>query len=274
MSGGDEAWIVWNGELRENGAIPVDPLSDGWLYGYNCFETMAWTGGKLRFFEDHWDRLARTATAMGLGPVPEPEVLRGAADQLAERNRLPAGAARVSLHRGRGRTDWLFRLRPEPRVDAVPASLRTCFPSMPHPGFSPMSAWKDGNYVAHLLAHREARSRAYDEALLARSGEIVEGALSNFFVWRDGQLQTPPLSSGALPGVVRERLLRIGAEGRGGGQRVREGRVRVADLREAEAVYLSNALLPLVPVREIEGHHWEARHDPAAPLREALLAEA
>ncbi len=274
MSGEDEAWIVWNGELRENGPIPVDPLSDGWLYGYNCFETMAWTGGKLRFLEDHWERLARTATAMGLGPAPGRGVIARAAEQLAERNQLPAGVARLSLHRGRGRMDWLLRLRPEPRVEVVPPSLRTCFPSMPHPGFSPMSAWKDGNYVAHLLAHREARSRAYDEALLARSGEIVEGALSNFFVWRKGELQTPPLSSGALPGVVRERLLRIGAGGGAGGLRAREARVRVADLREAEAVYLSNALLPLVPVREIEGHPWEPRHDPAAPLREALLAEA
>ena len=36
---------------------------------------------------------------------------------------------------------------------------------------------------------------------------VAEGARSNVFVERDGCLLTPPLSSGALPGVLRGELL-------------------------------------------------------------------
>jgi para-aminobenzoate synthetase/4-amino-4-deoxychorismate lyase len=38
---------------------------------------------------------------------------------------------------------------------------------------------------------------------LNERGEVAEGARSNVFVERDGILLTPPLTSGALPGVLR-----------------------------------------------------------------------
>jgi len=51
-----------------------------------------------------------------------------------------------------------------------------------------------------------------DELLFCNErGELVEGARTNIFIARDGVLLTPPLSAGALDGVLRYALL---AEGR------------------------------------------------------------
>jgi para-aminobenzoate synthetase/4-amino-4-deoxychorismate lyase len=65
---------------------------------------------------------------------------------------------------------------------------------------------------------------------------VAEGARSNVFVERDGVLLTPPLSSGALPGVLRASLLASG--------RAKEAVLWPADLQQG--FYLGNALRGLI----------------------------
>ena len=73
---------------------------------------------------------------------------------------------------------------------------------------------------------------------LNECGEVAEGARSNVFVERDGVLLTPPLASGALPGVLRAELLASG--------RAREAALRPDDLHDG--FLLGNALRGLIPV--------------------------
>ncbi|NTV70648.1 MAG: aminodeoxychorismate synthase component I [Azonexaceae bacterium] len=78
----------------------------------------------------------------------------------------------------------------------------------------------------------------FDVVFLNERGEVAEGARSNVFVERDGVLLTPPLASGALPGVLRAELLATG--------RAREAVLYPADL--ADGFWLGNALRGLVRV--------------------------
>ena len=78
----------------------------------------------------------------------------------------------------------------------------------------------------------------FDVVFLNERGEVAEGARSNVFVERDGLLLTPPLASGALPGVLRADLLANG--------RAREAVLWPADL--ADGFWLGNALRGLVRV--------------------------
>ncbi|MFN4326160.1 MAG: aminodeoxychorismate synthase component I [Azonexus sp.] len=78
----------------------------------------------------------------------------------------------------------------------------------------------------------------FDQVFLNERGEVAEGARSNVFVERDGVLLTPPVTSGALPGVLRAELLANG--------RAREAVLWPADL--AGGFWLGNALRGLVRV--------------------------
>lgn len=82
-------------------------------------------------------------------------------------------------------------------------------------------------------------SPVFDLIFTNERGEVVEGARSNVFVERDGLLLTPPLASGALPGVLRAELLAAG--------RAREAVLYPDDLRDD--FFLGNALRGLIPVR-------------------------
>ena len=45
-----------------------------------------------------------------------------------------------------------------------------------------------------------------------QAGELVECSQSNFFIVRDGQVLTPPLAAGLLPGITREFVLELADE--------------------------------------------------------------
>lgn len=85
-------------------------------------------------------------------------------------------------------------------------------------------------------AARQAMPDGVDELLfLNERGELCEGTITNLFVRRrDGARVTPPLTSGCLPGVLRQRLLDSG--------QVREQVVTPRDLRDAQAIHVGNSL--------------------------------
>ena len=57
------------------------------------------------------------------------------------------------------------------------------------------------------MAKQARRSGYFDCLRVNTDGAVVEGAVSNVFFVLGGASLTPSLSTGALPGVVREHLL-------------------------------------------------------------------
>lgn len=97
---------------------------------------------------------------------------------------------------------------------------------------------------AHYRARLErARRLGADEAILINArGEVTEGTRTNVWARIDGRLWTPPLGAGGLDGVFRAHVLAKRPE-------AGETALLPEDLRDAEAVYLTNALRGWMPVR-------------------------
>lgn len=110
---------------------------------------------------------------------------------------------------------------------------------------SPLRLLSTDALAAHKINWRETYEGEnarlcppYDEVLfLNERDEVVEASRTNIFVDRDGMLLTPPLSSGCLPGILREELM---AEGR-----CQEAVLRIEDL--AGGFFLGNSLRGLFP---------------------------
>jgi para-aminobenzoate synthetase / 4-amino-4-deoxychorismate lyase len=91
---------------------------------------------------------------------------------------------------------------------------------------------------------RRAEARgAFDTLFFSADGRLVEGGRSNVFVLVDGRWWTPPLSDGALPGIMRDLLLEDPAWQAG------ERTLRLSDLRRARSLIVCNALRGAVPGR-------------------------
>ena len=70
-----------------------------------------------------------------------------------------------------------------------------------------------GNYAASLPALAEAQQNGCDQAVFLDAVErkwIEElGGMNTFFVFKDGSLQTPPLTGTILPGITRDSLITL-----------------------------------------------------------------
>jgi len=99
------------------------------------------------------------------------------------------------------------------------------------------------------LTHKTSLRADYDAArqesgaaevvFVDEPGFVTEGSWSNIFVERDGQLLTPPLALGLLPGVLRAELIDKG--------RAVESHLRLADLESG--FFIGNSLRGLIPAR-------------------------
>lgn len=80
-----------------------------------------------------------------------------------------------------------------------------------------------------------------DEILfLNEAGELCEGSFTSLFIEKNGRLYTPALSSGLLPGILREEMIDTG--------QAEEETLNLDDLKNADKVYVGNSLRGLIEV--------------------------
>ncbi|NOD35292.1 MULTISPECIES: aminotransferase class IV family protein [unclassified Ruegeria] len=108
-------------------------------------------------------------------------------------------------------------------------------------------------WLRHKTTHRALYDSAraalpagIDELLfLNELGELCEGTITNLFAkMPDGRFQTPTLSCGLLPGILREELLDK--------ETVTEAVLTLTDLKNAQTVYVGNSLRGLIRVELID----------------------
>jgi para-aminobenzoate synthetase/4-amino-4-deoxychorismate lyase len=78
---------------------------------------------------------------------------------------------------------------------------------------------------------------------LNEAGELAEGSRTTIFIERDGKLLTPKLTSGLLPGTLRQALIDDG--------RATEEVLKLDDLAKADAIYLGNSVRGLVRAKPL-----------------------
>lgn len=238
--------IYVNGEIQDKKAAAIDPGDRGFLLGDGVFETLLAAGGTARHLHDHLTRLREAAGIVGVG-VPADIADAGAIiERLLAANGLEKAAVRLTLTRGPGPRGLAPAEGQPPTVVITAAPLAedrhkpvaaAIARTTARNECSPLARIKSLNYLDNILALREVRGRGAEEALLLNTqGRLSCASAANVFVVIDGELITPPISEGVLPGLVRGRLIRaLGAK---------ERKVTPDDLLTVRAseVFLTNSL--------------------------------
>ncbi len=216
-----------NGRLHPADEPSISPLNRGFLYGDAIYEVWRTYGGVVFTWQEHWERLERSAAALHLDlPLPRDALfaeIRRTADayrsrthnrgELYIRLQVTRGGGAIGLDTGLAdQPDFLILVQPCPVVSAEKLRDGLCLSTATELRRNPIDAlspaWKTGNYLNNILCLREARSRGADEVLiLNQQGEVTEAAVSNLAFVCDGAMVTPPLSAGILGGITRDLLL-------------------------------------------------------------------
>ncbi len=172
--------------------------------GFTLFETLGLHHGRLRHLQQHLQRLQASAQALGFAcdAAALQAALQGQAASLD-----PGQSWRLRLDL---QHDGQFHLQHSALTKLDPGPARLLLSASPVPAAQ-----------AVLLNHKTSLRSAYDAAIqqavaqggfdaifVNAQGEVTEGARSTLLIQRDGRWWTPALSSGVLPGVLRQRLLR------------------------------------------------------------------
>lgn len=241
-------------------------LDEGFQFGLGAFETIAVEAGKPIFLDKHLKRLERAAEFLHLGTlsdrgITEKQILR----YLEEQTQLPESRENFEnmTQLPESRENFFdmthcalkIMLSKENVVFSMRANPYT--PERYEKGFvldispvkrnetSSLVYYKTMNYGDCILEKRNAAAAGVDERLfLNTKDQICEGTVSNIFFVKQGKLYTPDTRCGLLPGILREYICET--------QHVEEAIIYPEDLKEYEECFVTNSLMGIMPVRQIE----------------------
>lgn len=250
---------IWhNGEFKDEreGVFRAD---DRVRLGDGIFDTMLaiCEGGLPRLCHAnlHFERLLRSAQILDIAVPYEMEKFQDVAELLLERNLYRQGryAINTVITRGPSERGLAAPETPQPQIVMRASTVPETFPpvesiiskTVRRNEGSPLSQIKSCNYGDNILARLEADKAGANEAiLLNNAGRVACATVGNVFVMINGTLYTPPLSDGAMAGIVRGLLLQHhGAQ---------EKSLSADDLQNAQGVYIGNSIRGLVPVKTLD----------------------
>ncbi|MEU8675707.1 aminodeoxychorismate lyase [Streptomyces sp. NPDC048560] len=251
--------MIWvNGELRDADGARVSVLDHGLTVGDGVFETVKTVEGRPFALTRHLDRLTRSARGLGL-PDPDHDEIRRAARAVIDATPLPLGRLRITFtggisplgsDRGDNGPGLVVALG---EVDRRPDSTAVITVPWTRNEHSAVAGLKTTSYAENVVALARARERGASEALFANTaGQLCEGTGSNVFVVIDGQIHTPPLTSGCLAGITRALAVEwTGAQ---------EAELSPEVLGRAEEIFLTST------TRDVQAvHRVDDRELPGAP---------
>ncbi|GBF31640.1 aminodeoxychorismate lyase [bacterium MnTg04] len=236
------------------------PAGDrGLQYGDGLFETMAATDGRIALLDEHLERLSHGAGRLGL-PIPDRGVLRREVLGL-----LPGqgrAVIKLILTRGSGGRGYrqpekikirrIVSVHPWPDYPDSWASdgiaVRLCETRLANDPV--LAGLKTLNRLHQVLARAEWDNPDIAEGLMMDAdGRVVCGTMSNLFLVRSGALLTPGLEYSGVAGVMRKQILKIAAQME---IEVQERAVSLDDLSRADEIFVSNSLIMIWPVRQVD----------------------
>lgn len=254
---------------------PFDLTDRGLLLADGVFATSRVSDGRMLLRGPHLARLAGDAAALGISvDLADLEAL--ANETIAAQ---PDGALRLTVTRGPGARGLAGEGAAQPTLMARFSAMDMPFPAAParlaisgirRNPTSPTARHKTLSYTDNIMALREAVASGGDEALmLSPEGHVACASAANVFAIFGDRLVTPPLSDGALPGILRGWLL---AQAAGAGFSTAEESMTSERLAEADHVFLTNSLRIFQPVSALAGREWVDGIPPhLLPLGNALL---
>ncbi len=270
--------VFLNGSLLPLSQARISVLDYGFLYGYGLFETMRAYEGKVFRLDGHLNRL--TAASETLGFSVSSMDLKTAVADVIQANRLGNARIRIAISIGEG------GMIPDPSTCDKPtvlilateyhpysektyqAGFKAIVSSIHRNSQSPLSRLKSANYLESLLAKQQARAAGVDEAiLLNEKGHLAEASMSNIFLATDGTLLTPAEDSGVLSGITRAATRELCWQL---SIKCHEEMITLEELFSAEEAFLTNSLMEIMPLTEIDGKAIGSGRP--GPITEKLMA--
>jgi len=247
--------VAWcNGRFMALDDITVSVNGEGFLYGYGIFETIRVQNGKPCRLTQHLNRF-KNSWRHCFNIEPPDITWETVITQVIDRCGLLKEISAVKLLAAAGKPG-----KPESMTLLVTAKpyihrLKTVgrdglyLASYPHQRYSSLASHKTMNYMFCKMANDWAKHQCADEALIINTdGSVCETATANILCIISGKWYRPQ-SRYVLPGIMQKAVCDLLLKRN---ITVEELTLSVEELKKADQVFLTNALMGLVPVFRID----------------------
>jgi len=252
-----------NGKLEPADRAMVPALDRGLTHGLGLYETLKLVDGVPVFFDEHETRLRKGLATLEIDLPEGSKELAGQIVHVAQAAQVPSGACRVLVTAGppKGRPTLLIQVEVREFPDR-PLRL------VSHRALRSTADLKSKSFTTSHLAMRAAKAAGADDALFVdEAGRAPEATTANLFVSSGGRLITPPLDGSILPGVVRTKMLELGAAA---GDPIAEEHVFADRLGADDVVLLTSSVRGIVQAASLDGRPLKTDERLLAELQERL----
>jgi len=259
----EELLVYIDGKYYPKSEAKISVYDHGLLYGDGVFEGIRAYNGIVFHLKEHIDRLYRSAHPILLTiPLTKTELTEAVLKTL-KKNKLKNAYIRLVVTRGIGDLGLDPRKCPKATVIIITEPmLQLNSPEALAKGITTTITWvkrnpvdaatheiKSLNYLNSILGKIEANNTGADEAIcLNKTGYVCEGVGENIFIVRDGEIITPPVSSGALNGITRAVIIRLAKKL---GYEVTERNITPNELFTADEAFFTGTAAEVAPIREV-----------------------
>ena len=238
---------MFDGKIVSESDLRLPAVWPAVMRGESIFEAFLVRDGQLPpHINDHDDRLCLSAQLTGFSI--KKGYLREELMKLLPFLEQGDWRVRCTVLRGLDNQHTMFSAGPEP---IPPKEVKLCLSPYRLDPCDPLAGAKTSSRIMYQRARAYAEEMGAYEALLQTiEGDWAEGTSTNFFIWTGSTIITPPLTRGILGGVTRLNVLRsfevanISCD---------ESRLETSDLEEALEIYITNAVIGLIPITKIKG---------------------
>ncbi len=250
--------VYLNGELVGVAAARVSVSSPSFQHGVGLFETLRTYDGRPFALDRHIARMRDSARKLDMPVETVLDDVAAAVGAVVAANKLSNARLRFTVtppgaHEDAARPTLLVMAQetagypPELYANGMTVCVADRFRQSP---WDPLAGHKTTSYYPRLVALRQAQARGCGEALWATPANcLAEGSLSNLFLVKGGRLRTPPLDTPILPGITRAIVLELA---KAANVPTDEAPCTINDLLDADEVFLTNAIMELMPVTRVE----------------------
>ncbi|MDT8781368.1 MAG: branched-chain-amino-acid transaminase [Candidatus Bathyarchaeota archaeon] len=257
-----ELQIYIDGKFYPKSQAKISVYDHGFLYGDGVFEGIRAYNGVVFKLKEHVDRLYRSAHAIMLNiPLTKEEMVQAVVETL-RKNNMKDSYIRLIVSRGIGDLGLDPRKCPKPTTIIITDTINIKAGNAKETGITTMFSWvrrnpvdatthevKSLNYLNSILAKIEANANGVDEAIcLDTSGCIAEGVGENIFIVKNGEILTPPTSTGALEGITADSVINL--------CRKLNIKLTITNLTPfmlftADEAFFTGTAMEMVPIREV-----------------------
>jgi branched-chain amino acid aminotransferase len=278
----NELVVYIDGAYYPKSQAKISVFDHGLLYGDGVFEGIREYNGIVFKLKEHIDRLYRSAHVITLKiPLTKEEMTQAVVDTL-RKNKLKDSYIRLVVTRGVGDLGLDPRKCPKPSVIIITDTISLHASGAKENGITTMLSWvrrnpvdatsheiKSLNYLNSVLAKIEANASGVDEAIcLESNGYVAEGVGENVFIVKNGELLTPPTSTGALAGITAEVVEKLAVKL---GLKLTVTNLTPFMLFTAEEAFFTGTAMEMVPIREVNKRQIGTGNP--GPITKKLMAE-